>query len=187
MHILGHKPSQEIRFFGAHDDDRQEEYQAVYLAKAIETRGGTEADYSFFYFDSQGDIARRITNGDLYEAVWENGVITGVSFAPEDTKRTIYAIAGKAAITANGVDSTMVRLEIRDSGGVSVEPLNVTRLVAISSPSGRVKRRCVFINGVCEFPFVTTQAGPWTFPSDNFSVENVRITQFATVEALVAF
>jgi hypothetical protein len=137
--------------------------------------GGVATDYSFYQLSA--NELDKITDGQSRTFIWSNGEITGIDFSNETSKPWVKLSATKTYIANDGVDSTVITLEVWKPN-LSEIAANVQRnafRVTIETPNGVRYVRINIINGVGTATFKTTVAGPYTFPSEAKRFGTMRI------------
>jgi len=138
-------------------------------------KGGVADDYSYFQINEAD--SRKIQDGWIYALTWANGEITGVDFSNETTKPWVKLSATKAYIANDGIESTVITLEVWKpnlSGIATMVQRNAFR-VTIETPNGIRYVRINIVNGIGTATFKTTVAGPYTFPADAKRYGTMRI------------
>lgn len=129
--------------------------------------GGVYADYSVFTMDDGDPIENRVNSGQLFELIWTNNEITGVSMAPEDQKPILKISVqnNKSLILADGIDSFVLELRLVDDADDPI-PFSGDIMAPIKTPKMHSKLvKMTFVNGSCDRVMKTLTSGEWMFPS----------------------
>lgn len=150
--------------------------------------GGTSDDYSILEISGTDSRALRIAAGDEYTPVWNNGVLTDISFSDWDNKKIIKTTCNKTEILSNGNDSCVITFTLYEKNGITKDEANLNGVyIEVRSPNDFVKLKLDFSKGKAEATFKTTTPGEWLFPSNNIKLINdYRVESSVLVEALLA-
>ena len=169
--LIGRKSNSEIVEF-----TKSEHWTLAKLQFAIPTnKGGVAGDYS--YYEMQAVDADKVGDGWAYTPVWSSGEIIGVDFASETGKPWVKLSATKTFIANDGVDSTVITLEVwrPDLSQIMASVQRTAFRVSIVTPDGDRFVRINIVNGVGVATFKTTKAGAYTFPADAKRYGTMRI------------
>lgn len=145
-------------------------------------KGGVASDYS--YYEMQAGDADKVADGWAYTPVWASGEIIGVDFTSETGKPWVKLSSTKSFIANDGVDSTVITLEVWKPNLSEIQT-NVQRTafrVSIVTPDGDRFVRINIVNGVGVATFKTTKAGTYIFPSDAKRYGTMRIFNQLKIE-----
>lgn len=149
--------------------------ESVIIDSAINRFGGVSSDYSVFIIGDSSEDARRVLDGDEFLLLWENDIIKGISFQPEDSKNTISVSCSKSYIIDDGLDEAVVNIEILDSSENIDSNFNDTVLIPIRVNGADGYKRVVFVNGVASVSFTGSQMGRIIMPSNPKRVGALKV------------
>jgi hypothetical protein len=140
----------------------------------------TPADIDIYTVDEKSPDSEKIASGAEYTIVKTGGLITGIDFSSEDTKKILKASCSSPKILANGLDTTVVTMEIWKADGSAIDTgYNKTDDIDIQTPSGIFPARFVFSNGVLTYNIITSKPGRWKIPFSDIRDAGLRIEKNA--------
>jgi hypothetical protein len=147
--------------------------------------GGVPNDY-FVYVNSDDSIeAKRVMAEDEFVPVWNNGVITGLDFTPEDSYRIMRFEPRDEngnvndTLTANGVDYVDITASIWVAGLSAIDTtFNESLQIPIINPDKKQAYiKTAFVNGIATKRFKTLEYGVWNIPNKyKFKDQHIKIT-----------
>jgi hypothetical protein len=189
MYLVGLKSDKQLLYRSSTYSSNEPSDQII-LENIIEKYGGTAADYSIYRINDATIATKRIQNGDEFNLVWDNDIISGVDFTIEDSKPWIkfYTEDGKSEILANNMDTAVLIMEMwkADKSGIDITFNSIIRFT-ITTPRGPAIIKCQFVNGICKKQIKTEVFGDWIFPGNLRHVNGYRIFNSQKIIVLLPF
>lgn len=169
--LIGRKTDSQIVEFAGDSHWTLEKIQSSIVAN----NGGSIGDYSFYELTKTD--CDKIRDRWTYSVNWASGEITGVDFSGETGKPWVKLYATKTFIANDGVDSTVITLEVwkPNLSGIADNIQRTAFRVTINTPDGDRFVRINIVNGIGVATFKTTKSGPYIFPADAKRYGTMRI------------
>ena len=194
MFVVANKNTQELVYKSGIYRSTDIPSNSIILQTIVGTFGGLESDYVVFHINDLSAEATRVINGDDFKLVWSapapNGIVTAIDFTTENSKYWLrfITVLGKSEVLADDFDYTDIIIEVWNSNKTAIATdIDQAENIPISTPRGQAYIRARFENGQCRIRVRTNVFGTWIFPADSKRVNNFRVFNVVSVEALVPF
>lgn len=152
-------------------------------AQALATNYGlTTDDISIYTLEDNASEVGRLKNGDSFSLIWSgavpSGVISGISFALEDSKKWLHFTSNKTSIIGNGKDTLILYASIYQTNNTDLDASATPVItIPINFPSGVSTIRMGFVGGKASRLIKVTSPGNIIFPAvrrlDNYRINNI--------------